>query len=73
MRAFQWQRCYFKGRNGKKIKAALDTRIDENLAIIARTDALAVNGMEDAMDRAYAYAEAGQTLFLLKRRRRLTN
>jgi len=42
-----------------KIKAALDTRKDSNLAIIARTDALAVNGLEDALERAHAYAEAG--------------
>jgi 2-methylisocitrate lyase-like PEP mutase family enzyme len=48
-----------------KIKAALDARTDSNLAIIARTDALAVNGMDDALDRAHAYAEAGaQVIFV---------
>ena len=35
-----------------KIKAALDARTDQNLAIIARTDALAVYGIEEAIDRA---------------------
>ncbi|MBT2654440.1 oxaloacetate decarboxylase [Bacillus sp. ISL-18] len=49
-----------------KIKAALDTRQDENLAIIARTDALAVNGMEDALDRAHAYAEAGADIIFVE-------
>ena len=49
-----------------KIKAALDTRVDENLAIIARTDALAVNGMEDALDRAHAYAEAGADVIFVE-------
>ncbi len=49
-----------------KIKAALDTRVDENLAIIARTDALAVNGMEDAIDRAHAYAEAGADVIFVE-------
>ncbi|MCQ6279075.1 oxaloacetate decarboxylase [Bacillus sp. EB600] len=49
-----------------KIKAALDTRIDENLAIIARTDALAVNGIEDALDRAHAYAEAGADVIFVE-------
>jgi 2-methylisocitrate lyase-like PEP mutase family enzyme len=49
-----------------KIKAALDTRRDENLAIIARTDALAVNGMEDALERAHAYAEAGADIIFVE-------
>jgi 2-methylisocitrate lyase-like PEP mutase family enzyme len=49
-----------------KIKAAVDTRRDENLAIIARTDALAVNGMEDALDRANAYAEAGADIIFVE-------
>jgi 2-methylisocitrate lyase-like PEP mutase family enzyme len=49
-----------------KIKAAVDTRKDENLAIIARTDALAVNGMEDALDRANAYAEAGANIIFVE-------
>ncbi|MGK7377929.1 isocitrate lyase/PEP mutase family protein [Planococcus sp. 1R117A] len=42
-----------------KIKAALDTRKDDKLTIIARTDALAVNGIDDALERAHAYAEVG--------------
>jgi 2-methylisocitrate lyase-like PEP mutase family enzyme len=42
-----------------KIKAALDAREQANTLIIARTDALGVNGFEDAMDRARLYLEAG--------------
>ncbi len=42
-----------------KLKAALDTRRDPDLVIIARTDALAVNGVEDAIERAQLYAELG--------------
>ena len=42
-----------------KIKAALDARRDTDTVIIARTDALGVNGLEDAMERAQRYAEAG--------------
>ncbi|MBV7503668.1 isocitrate lyase/PEP mutase family protein [Bacillus sp. sid0103] len=49
-----------------KIKAAVDTRKDENLAIIARTDALALNGMEDALERANAYAEAGADIIFVE-------
>lgn len=42
-----------------KIKAALDARADANTLIIARTDALGVNGFEDALERAEKYREAG--------------
>lgn len=42
-----------------KIKAALDARLDDNLAIIARTDAVGVYGIEEALERANAYKEAG--------------
>lgn len=42
-----------------KIKAALDARADDQLAIIARTDALAVLGFDEAIERANAYKEAG--------------
>ena len=42
-----------------KIKAALDARNDDQLAIIARTDALGVLGFEEAIERANAYKEAG--------------
>lgn len=49
-----------------KIKAALDTRYDEQLAIIARTDALAVHGIEDALERAHAYREAGVDLIFVE-------
>jgi len=42
-----------------KIRAALDARDDERTVIIARTDALAVNGFEDALDRGERYLEAG--------------
>jgi 2-methylisocitrate lyase-like PEP mutase family enzyme len=42
-----------------KIHAALDARLDENTVIIARTDALGVNGFEDAMERAERYLEVG--------------
>jgi 2-methylisocitrate lyase-like PEP mutase family enzyme len=49
-----------------KIKAALDARKDENLAIMARTDAIAVNGVEDAIDRAFAYYEAGAEIIFVE-------
>lgn len=42
-----------------RIKAAVDARIDENFVIMARTDALAVEGLESAIERAVACVEAG--------------
>jgi 2-methylisocitrate lyase-like PEP mutase family enzyme len=42
-----------------KIKAAVDTRRDADLVIIARSDARAVEGLAAAIDRVNAYLEAG--------------
>lgn len=42
-----------------RIKAAVDARIDADFVIMARTDALAVEGMEAAIERARACVEAG--------------
>lgn len=46
----------------KRIKAAVSARRDPGFVIAARTDAAAVNGLDDAIDRARAYAEAGADL-----------
>ena len=42
-----------------RIKMAVDARTDENFVIMARTDALAVEGMQSAIDRIQACIEAG--------------
>jgi len=42
-----------------RIKAAVDARTDESFVIMARTDALASEGMTSAIDRAVAYMNAG--------------
>jgi oxaloacetate decarboxylase len=42
-----------------KMKAAMAARRDPRLAIVGRTSALAVSGLEDALKRAQAYAAAG--------------
>jgi 2-methylisocitrate lyase-like PEP mutase family enzyme len=47
------------GEMVQKIKAAVDARLDQDLMIVARTDARACNGFDDAMDRARRYIEAG--------------
>ena len=46
----------------KKIEAACLARKDDAFAIIARTDALAIEGIEGTLRRARAYAEAGADL-----------
>jgi 2-methylisocitrate lyase-like PEP mutase family enzyme len=43
----------------QKIKAAVDARLDPDLMIVARTDAIAVEGFSAAMERAQAYRDAG--------------
>ncbi|NLC08488.1 MAG: methylisocitrate lyase, partial [Gammaproteobacteria bacterium] len=42
-----------------RIKAAVDARTDDSFVIMARTDALAVEGLNSALDRAAACIEAG--------------
>lgn len=42
-----------------RIKAAVDARTDDNFVIMARTDALAVEGLDKAIERAVACVEAG--------------
>ncbi|MDP2819953.1 MAG: isocitrate lyase/PEP mutase family protein [Polaromonas sp.] len=42
-----------------KLKAALDARSSEHTLILARTDALAVEGLDAALDRAQRYVECG--------------
>ena len=42
-----------------RIKAAVDARIDDSFVVMARTDSLAVEGIDAALERAHAYIEAG--------------
>lgn len=49
-----------------KLKAALDARTDPDLVIMARTDALAVNGIDDAIARGRLYREAGADMIFVE-------
>lgn len=49
-----------------KIKAACDARVDQNFMIIARTDAIAVDGFDAAIERAERYAEAGADMLFVE-------
>jgi 2-methylisocitrate lyase-like PEP mutase family enzyme len=50
----------------QKIHAAVDARSDADLVIIARTDAIASSGFEDAMERAATYIEAGADMTFIE-------
>jgi 2-methylisocitrate lyase-like PEP mutase family enzyme len=43
----------------QKIRAAADARQDDDFQIVARTDAIAVHGIEEALERAHKFIEAG--------------
>jgi 2-methylisocitrate lyase-like PEP mutase family enzyme len=49
-----------------KLKAALDARVDGDTLIVARTDAIAVEGFETALERGARYAEAGCDLLFVE-------
>lgn len=49
-----------------KLKAALDARIDPDFVLMARTDALAVNGLDDAIERMTLYREVGVDLLFIE-------
>lgn len=63
---FNGQDVISKNEMVGKIKAAVDARIDEDFTIIARTDAIGVNGLEDALDRASSYYEAGADVIFVE-------
>jgi carboxyvinyl-carboxyphosphonate phosphorylmutase len=49
-----------------KLKAAVDARVDEDLVIMARTDAIATSGINEAIDRSNIYKEAGADLIFVE-------
>lgn len=60
---------FFEGKDvitveeaASKIRAAVEAKTDEDFVVIARTDALAVNGWEDVENRCRAFVDAGADL-----------
>jgi 2-methylisocitrate lyase-like PEP mutase family enzyme len=49
-----------------KIKAACDARVDSDFVLIARTDALAVEGLDAALERGLLYEEAGADMVFVE-------
>jgi 2-methylisocitrate lyase-like PEP mutase family enzyme len=55
-----------RGEMVGKVKAAVDARTASDTLIIARTDARAVEGLQEAIDRAHAYQEAGADILFIE-------
>lgn len=55
-----------------RVKAAVDARVDSSFVIMTRTDALAVEGMQSAIDRAQACVEAGADMIFPEAMTQLT-
>jgi 2-methylisocitrate lyase-like PEP mutase family enzyme len=58
-------RLFPKDQTVDKIKAAVDARTDPDFVIIARSDAIGVTSLDDALERGNAFAEAGADLIFL--------
>jgi 2-methylisocitrate lyase-like PEP mutase family enzyme len=54
------------GEMAQKLRAARDAMTDPDIILIARTDALAVEGLEAAVERAQAYAAAGADVIFIE-------
>ncbi|MFE6720627.1 oxaloacetate decarboxylase [Streptomyces albidoflavus] len=50
----------------RKVRAVSEARTDPDLVLIARTDALATEGLDAAVERAHAYAEAGADMIFVE-------
>jgi len=49
-----------------RLRAALDARLDDDLVIIARTDARTTEGIKEALARAFMYQEAGADVIFVE-------
>lgn len=62
-----------QGEMVDRIKAAVDARTDDNFQIMARTDSIAIEGIDKAIERAQAYIEAGADLIFPEAIRELSD
>ena len=62
---FEGKECIPMEEHVQKIHAAVDARTNADLVLIARTDALAPHGWDEAVRRAEAYREAGADMVLV--------
>jgi 2-methylisocitrate lyase-like PEP mutase family enzyme len=62
---FKRDRMRSKEQMVEHVKAAVDARRNNDTVIVARTDAVAITSLDDAIDRAGSYAAAGADLVFL--------
>lgn len=62
---FEGKRLHSTDEMCAKINAATDAQINDDFVIIARTDAVAINGISDAIDRSKHYAAAGADMIFI--------
>lgn len=62
---FEGKRLHTPEEMCAKLQAAIDARTDDDFVIIARTDAVAINGITDAIDRSRRYADAGADVIFI--------
>lgn len=62
---FEGKRLHSTEEMCAKINAATDARTNDDFVIIARTDAVAINGIADAIDRSRQYAAAGADMIFI--------
>lgn len=62
---FEGKQVIDAGEAAAKIRAAVEARSDDDFVVIARSDALAVNGWDDTERRCRAYREAGADLIFV--------
>ena len=55
-----------KGEMAGKIRAACDARLSDDTLVLGRTDAIAVEGFDAAIDRAETYLEAGADMLFIE-------
>ena len=63
---FEGKQIVSKTEMANKVRAAVEARRDDDFVIIARTDARAITGLEDAIERALAYREAGADMIFME-------
>ena len=57
---------------GDRIKAAMDAKYDKNFVVMARVDALAIEGLEKTIERIHHYVEAGAEMIFFEGVRELS-
>jgi 2-methylisocitrate lyase-like PEP mutase family enzyme len=68
---FEGKQIISRAAMAAKIRAAVEARSDPELIVMARTDAIAVEGLEEALRRAEAYVEAGAEMLFVEAPRTL--